>query len=67
MPVKKYEWTEAKFKKYLKEGRGQGTGKDYKPWLKTYSVPSRGKRAPHRAYENLSFMCKAFIIIFLLD
>ncbi|HEX8371077.1 MAG TPA: TnsA endonuclease N-terminal domain-containing protein [Pyrinomonadaceae bacterium] len=45
MPVKKYEWTEAKFKKYLKEGRGQGTGKDYKPWLMTYNVPSHGRRA----------------------
>jgi hypothetical protein len=45
MPVKKYEWTEAKFKKYLKEGRGKGTGKDYLPWLKTYNVPSHGKRA----------------------
>jgi hypothetical protein len=45
MPVKKYEWTEAKFKKYLKEGRGSGNGRDYLPWLKTYNVPSYGKRA----------------------
>lgn len=45
MPTKKYEWTEAKFKKYLKEGRGSGTGKDYLPWLMTYNVPSLGRRA----------------------
>lgn len=45
MSVKKYEWTEAKYKKYLKEGRGKGTGRDYLPWLKTYNVPSLGKRA----------------------
>jgi hypothetical protein len=45
MPVKKYEWTEAKYKRYLKEGRGQGNGIDYLPWLMTYNVPSHGRRA----------------------
>lgn len=45
MPTKKYEWTESKFNRYLKEGRGEGVGKDYKPWLMTYNVPSHGRRA----------------------
>jgi len=27
---------------YLKEGRGQGRGKDYKPWLQIQDLPSRG-------------------------
>ena len=25
------EWTQAKFERYRKEGRGRGSGKDYKP------------------------------------
>jgi hypothetical protein len=45
MPAKKYEWTPAKFEKYLKEGRGQGVGKDYLPWIMTYNFPSKGRRA----------------------
>lgn len=45
MTTKKYEWTESKFNRYIKEGRGQGIGKDYKPWLMTYNVPSLGRRA----------------------
>ncbi|AUB34897.1 Tn7-like transposition protein A [Nostoc flagelliforme CCNUN1] len=28
------EWTQAKYERYIKEGRGRGSGKDYKPWLK---------------------------------
>lgn len=45
MPAKKYEWTQAKFEKYLKEGRGKGVGKDYLPWIMTYNFPSKGRRA----------------------
>lgn len=45
MPTNKYTWTEAKFNRYIKEGRGQGTGKDFLPWLMTYNVPSLGRRA----------------------
>ncbi|MCD9188956.1 MAG: TnsA endonuclease N-terminal domain-containing protein [Pyrinomonadaceae bacterium] len=52
MPVKKYEWTETKYKKYLKEGRGKGTGRDYLPWLKTYNVPSHGRRARNPGWKT---------------
>ncbi|WP_375495497.1 hypothetical protein [uncultured Nostoc sp.] len=27
------EWTQAKFERYIKEGRGQGSGEKYKPWI----------------------------------
>ncbi len=27
----KREWTQAKFERYMKESRGQGSGKDYQP------------------------------------
>lgn len=44
----RYSWDEAKIKRYIKEGRGKGRGKDYKPWLTVQDVPSQGRvtRAP---------------------
>lgn len=41
----KYEWTQDKFNRFVKEKRGQGHGKDYKPWLTTQDVPSIGRRS----------------------
>ena len=37
------EWTQATFDRYLKEGRGQGSAKDYKPWHRVREVPSKGR------------------------
>lgn len=37
------EWTKEKLKRYIKEGRGQGTGKDYKPWVKISDYSSKGR------------------------
>jgi hypothetical protein len=34
--------TKQKYEKWIKEGRGQGEGKDYKPWLTIQDVPSNG-------------------------
>lgn len=42
MAKRKYEMTENKIKAFEKEGRGQGEGKDYKPWLTMHDVPSNG-------------------------
>lgn len=36
-------WTREKLKRYIKEGRGQGVGKDYKPWINTYEFSSKGR------------------------
>ena len=36
--------TEAKFKRYLKEGRGQGEGSKYVPWIKIGEIPSSNGR-----------------------
>ncbi|MGC5325177.1 TnsA endonuclease C-terminal domain-containing protein [Brevibacillus sp. SYSU BS000544] len=36
-------WTEEKIVRYLKEGRGQGEGNKYKPWLTIQDVPSKGR------------------------
>ncbi|BAY32861.1 Tn7-like transposition protein A [Nostoc carneum NIES-2107] len=37
------EWTQAKYERYIKEGRGRGSGKQYKPWLTIQDVPSKGR------------------------
>jgi hypothetical protein len=41
-----------KYAKWLKEGRGQGRGRNYKPWLYVYDVPSRGRS--HRVFSHTS-------------
>jgi hypothetical protein len=38
-----YAFDESKIKRFIKEGRGQGQGKDYKPWLTAHDVPSIGR------------------------
>jgi hypothetical protein len=39
----RYGFDEAKIARFLKEGRGAGRGRDYKPWLTIQDVPSRGR------------------------
>ncbi len=43
MPRSKRDWTQAKFERYCKEGRGQGSGKNYQPWIKTQDFASNGR------------------------
>lgn len=43
MAKRKYAMTEAKIARYIKEGRGQGSGRDYKPWLTIHDFPSHGR------------------------
>ena len=42
MAKRRRETTEKTIKKRLKEGRGQGSGAEYKPWLHIQDVPSQG-------------------------
>lgn len=37
------EWNETTIKRFIKEGRGQGTGPDYNPWLKVGDISSKGR------------------------
>jgi len=39
----KSEWNEAKLQRYIKEGRGHGTGRDYQPWVKLSDYSSKGR------------------------
>src|SRR5690606_3193435 len=43
MSRRKYQFTEAKVRKYIAEGRGSGDGASYKPWLTVNDLPSRGR------------------------
>lgn len=48
MAARTLGFTEAKFKKWIKEGRGNGRNADYHPWLTVYDVPSLGR--VHRVF-----------------
>jgi hypothetical protein len=37
------DWTEAKFKRFLAEGRGKGEKESYRPWLQVHDLASRGR------------------------
>ena len=43
MSRSRYDWTTAKFERYVKEGRGKGRGKNYKPWITIQDFPSVGR------------------------
>jgi len=47
-----YGLTERKIAKRIDEGRGNGSGSDYKPWLYVNDVPSSGRS--HRMYSRLT-------------
>jgi hypothetical protein len=44
MARRRYEIDEAKIARFQKEGRGEGEGAGYKPWLTIQDVPSTGRR-----------------------
>ncbi|WP_018277472.1 heteromeric transposase endonuclease subunit TnsA [Teredinibacter turnerae] len=52
MGKKQYWNSEAKNARWIKEGRGQGAGSAYKPWLTVRDVPSEGRS--HRVFGHLT-------------
>lgn len=48
MRSRRYGFNEKKIARFIREGRGQGTGKDYRPWLQVNDVSSLGRE--HRVY-----------------
>jgi len=44
MARKRYQFDAAKVARYQKDGRGQGSGESYKPWLAVQDVLSKGRR-----------------------
>lgn len=45
MGKRRYAMDEAKIARFLREGRGSGSGADYLPWLTIQDVPSSGRRS----------------------
>lgn len=43
MAKRRYGFDEDKIQRYIKEGRGQGQGKNYKPWINIHDFPSKGR------------------------
>lgn len=52
MAKRKRQTTKQKIEKWLKEGRGQGFGENYKPWLTIQDVPSIGLCARVRGHKT---------------
>lgn len=52
MGKRKQEWTQATFERYIKEGRGRGEGKGYKPWLVVRDVSSKGRSARDAGWKT---------------
>ncbi len=58
----RYKWTETKIRKWVKQGRGQGSGAHYLPWLRVSDVPSKGfshriwGELTHRVHHLLSYL-----------
>lgn len=52
MGKKQYWNSEAKNKRWIKEGRGQGTCSNYKPWLTVRDVASEGRS--HRVFGHIT-------------
>lgn len=48
--INKYGITEAKQQQWIKEGRGSGEGKNYKPWITVRDLPSEGRS--HRVFGH---------------
>uniref|UniRef100_UPI0040380DE2 hypothetical protein n=1 Tax=Vibrio anguillarum TaxID=55601 RepID=UPI0040380DE2 len=52
MARSKYAPSETKYKRWIKEGRGNGFGSDYLPWITVRDVPSDGRS--HRVFGHKS-------------
>lgn len=52
MAKRKRGFTENKYNKFIKEGRGQGRGKDYKPGLTIQNVPSKGRSTREKGIKS---------------
>lgn len=43
MSKHRLNWTQERFEQFVKDGRGQGRGQNYKPWLTIHDLPSEGR------------------------
>ena len=68
---KRPAWDYQHYLRYLKEGRGQGTGDNYKPWILIHDFPSRGvsARVPGRTTGRIHHLLSRYeeFYFYILD
>ncbi|MBN8755168.1 MULTISPECIES: TnsA endonuclease N-terminal domain-containing protein [Variovorax] len=70
MAKRRYSFDEDKIARFLKQGRGQGRGADYLPWLTIHDLSSTGLssrlqgRKSHRVHHVLSKIERAVLMLF---
>lgn len=52
MTKRNHSWNENKYNRFIKEGRGQGAGKEYRPWLTIQDFPSMGRVSRIRGWKT---------------
>lgn len=52
MPGRKREWNQEKFKRFLKEKRGEGVRDNYTPWITVQDFPSKGRVSRDRGWKT---------------
>lgn len=52
MAKRKYGWDAKKIERYIKQGRGQQEGKNYKPWLLAQDLPSTGRDGQREGWKT---------------
>jgi len=52
MARSKYDWTQAKFERYVKDEWGKGRRKDYKPWITVQDFPSVGRASQLSGWQS---------------
>ena len=52
MGKRSYKMTRTKRERWIREGRGRGEGRDYKPWLTVRDVPSNGRSSRIKGWKK---------------
>jgi hypothetical protein len=52
MSRKRGEWTQAKYDRYLKEGRGNGIREKYTPWIEVQDLSSKGRVSRDKGWKT---------------
>lgn len=69
MARKKYSPSEVTFQRWIKEGRGLGRDRDYRPWLTVRDVPSQGRSHRifgHKSQRTHHFLSDLELAVFLI-
>jgi len=66
MAKRRFGFDEEKITRFLKEGRGEGHGRDYQPWLTIQDVSSHCRKTQREHYLLSNNETAVFLIIRLV-